>query len=108
MRMYISTRRLCIKKNQILMMVEKLAGEKKTMKSKAAGGCHYNTYKCLRPTYQSHPFDITSLTEVCSPLNISIMKASHHTVSVSIISQRTSSPKPRGRLNIPASLFLPD
>lgn len=54
------------------------------MKAKAAGGCHYCTYKCLRPEYQSRPLDIT---EVCSPLNISIMKASHHTPSVSIISR---------------------
>lgn len=89
MRMYVGIWGLCIKKNQILMMVvEKLPTEKnKTMKSKAADACPYNAYKCLRPRYQSRPFDISSLTEVCSPLNISIMKASHHTLSVSIISQ---------------------
>lgn len=86
-RTYVGAWGLCITTNQILMMiVEKLSTEK-TMKSKAAGGCHYNTYECLRPPYQSHPFDITSSTEVCSPLNISIMKASHQTVSVSIMSQ---------------------
>lgn len=81
--MYVGVWGLCIRKNQILMMIV----EKKTMKSKAVGACPYNTCKCLRPRYQSRPFDISSLTEVCSPLNMSIMKASHHTLSVSIISQ---------------------
>lgn len=37
---------------------------------------------------------VIRLTEVCSALNISIMKASHHTVSVSIISQRRVLPVP--------------
>ncbi len=40
------------------------SNRKKNNESKTAGGCHYNTYKCLRPTYQSLPFDISSLTEV--------------------------------------------
>lgn len=64
----------------------------KTMKSKVAGSCHYNTYKRLRPRYQSCPFDITSLTEVCPHLNIFIMKASHHTLSVPITSQSHALP----------------
>lgn len=41
---------------------------KKTMKSKAAGGCHYNTYKCLRHHISKRPFLIEAGSQRSAPL----------------------------------------
>lgn len=85
------------------------SNRKKTMKSTAAGGCHYNTYKCLRPRYQSHPFWYNQahrgLLSFKHTYNEGI---SSHSVRLNYQPEpRTSNRRPRGRPNIPASLFSP-